>query len=98
MVAAAVKRYGRLDILHNNVGIVSHNAIREETENAWDRVLAVNLKSMMLTTQAALPYLEAAGGEAIINVYRPLRHHRCHGGRRCVPRPRAAMQSGVARI
>jgi NAD(P)-dependent dehydrogenase (short-subunit alcohol dehydrogenase family) len=68
MAAVAVERYGRLDILHNNVGILSLQGIREVTEDDWNRMLAVNLTSMVLTTQAALPHLEAAGGGAIINV------------------------------
>jgi NAD(P)-dependent dehydrogenase (short-subunit alcohol dehydrogenase family) len=68
MVATAVERYGRLDVLHNNVGILSLQGIREVTEEDWNRMLSVNLTSMVLTTQAALPHLEAAGGGAIINV------------------------------
>lgn len=68
MAAAAVDRYGGVHILHNNVGIVSLQGIRDVTREEWDRTLAVNLTSMMLTTQAALPHLEAAGGGAIINV------------------------------
>ncbi|HEY3081125.1 MAG TPA: glucose 1-dehydrogenase [Chloroflexota bacterium] len=68
MVAAALERYGRLDVLHNNVGIVSRQGVREITEDEWDRVMAVNLKSMVLSAQAALPALEAAGGGAIVNV------------------------------
>jgi NAD(P)-dependent dehydrogenase (short-subunit alcohol dehydrogenase family) len=68
MAATAVEHYDRLDILHNNVGIVSFQGIREITEEAWNRMLAVNLTSMALTTQAALPHLEAAGGGSIINV------------------------------
>lgn len=68
MVAAAIERYGRLDILHNNVGILSLQGIREVTEDDWNRMLAVNLTSIVWTTQAALPHLEAAGGGAIINV------------------------------
>jgi NAD(P)-dependent dehydrogenase (short-subunit alcohol dehydrogenase family) len=68
MAAAAVERYGGLNILHNNVGIVSLQGIREVTAEEWDRTLAVNLTSMVFTTQASLPHLEAAGGGAIINV------------------------------
>jgi NAD(P)-dependent dehydrogenase (short-subunit alcohol dehydrogenase family) len=68
MVGAALTRYGRLDVLHNNVGIVSSQGVRDVTEDEWDRVMAVNLKSMLLAAQAALPALEAAGGGAITNV------------------------------
>jgi len=68
MVETAVEHYGRLDILHNNVGIVSFQGIGEVTEDDWNRTLAVNLTSMVLTTQAALPHLEAAGRGSIINV------------------------------
>ena len=68
MAAVAVDRYGSVHILHNNVGIVSRQGIRDVTREEWDRTLAVNLTSMMLTTQAVLPHLEAAGGGAIINV------------------------------
>ncbi len=62
MVATAVEQYGRLDILHNNVGIESRTTIEEVTEEEWDRVMAVDLKSMMLTAQAALPRLAERGG------------------------------------
>lgn len=68
MVATAVARFGRLDILHNNVGIVSHDTVRDVTEDVWERVLAVNLKSMVFACQAAVPRLEAAGGGSIITV------------------------------
>jgi NAD(P)-dependent dehydrogenase (short-subunit alcohol dehydrogenase family) len=79
MVAEAIERYGRLDILQNNVGISDpRQGIREITEEAWDRVMAVNLKSMVFATQAAIPHLEAAGGGSIINVssIAALRHYR----------------------
>jgi NAD(P)-dependent dehydrogenase (short-subunit alcohol dehydrogenase family) len=68
MVAAAIDRYGQLNVLQNNVGIASHHDIRTITEEAWDRVMDVNLKSMVLATQAALPALEAAGGGSVVNV------------------------------
>jgi NAD(P)-dependent dehydrogenase (short-subunit alcohol dehydrogenase family) len=68
LVAAAVERYGRLDVLHNNVGIGSFQAIRDVTEDEWDRTMKVNVKSMMLTIQAAIPALEAAGAGSIVNV------------------------------
>lgn len=68
MVRTAVERYGRLDVLHNNVGIESRKGVLETTEAEWDRVLAVVLKSMLLTCQAAIPRLVEAGGGSIINV------------------------------
>ena len=79
MVAAAIERYGRLDILQNNVGISDpRQGIREVTEEAWDHVMSVNLKSMVFASQAAIPHLEAAGGGAIINTssIAGLRHYR----------------------
>ncbi len=78
MVAVAIEHYGRLDILHNNVGVNAQQGIREVTEDEWDRVMTVNLKSMVFATQAAIPHLEAAGGGAIINVssIAALRHYR----------------------
>src|SRR2546429_8811008 len=58
-------RWGALDILHNNVGIESRQALMDTTEHEWDRVMAVDLKSMLLATQAAVPALERRGGGAI---------------------------------
>ena len=68
MVAAAVERWGGLDVLHNNVGIEARATLMETTEEEWDRVMAVDLKSMLLATQAAVPALEARGGGAIVCV------------------------------
>jgi NAD(P)-dependent dehydrogenase (short-subunit alcohol dehydrogenase family) len=68
MVATAVAEYGRLDILDNNVGISSTEGLADMTDDEWDRVMAVNLKSVVLATQAAVPAMEAAGGGAIINL------------------------------
>jgi NAD(P)-dependent dehydrogenase (short-subunit alcohol dehydrogenase family) len=68
MVKAAVERFGKLDILHNNVGVASLQTLSQVTEEEWDRQVAVNVKSVVLSIQAALPALEANGGGSIINV------------------------------
>jgi NAD(P)-dependent dehydrogenase (short-subunit alcohol dehydrogenase family) len=65
MVEEAVRTWGGLDILHNNVGIESRLDLMETTEEEWDRVMAIDLKSMLLATQAAVPALETRGGGAI---------------------------------
>jgi NAD(P)-dependent dehydrogenase (short-subunit alcohol dehydrogenase family) len=68
MVADAVDRWGGLDILHNNVGIASRKDLLETTEEEWDRVMTVDLKSMLLATQAAVPAMTARGGGSIVCV------------------------------
>jgi NAD(P)-dependent dehydrogenase (short-subunit alcohol dehydrogenase family) len=65
MVDAAVARWGALDILHNNVGVESRLDLMETTEQEWDRVMAIDLKSMLLATQAAVPVMEERGKGAI---------------------------------
>ena len=65
MVAESVGRWGGLDVLHNNVGIESRQLLMDTSEEEWDRVMAVDLKSMMLATQAAAPALERRGGGAV---------------------------------
>ena len=68
MVAACVERYGRIDILHNNVGIIEVGGPVEISEENWDRLMAVNVKGMFLTCKYALPQMEAQGGGAIVNI------------------------------
>jgi NAD(P)-dependent dehydrogenase (short-subunit alcohol dehydrogenase family) len=68
MVAAAANIWGGLDVLHNNVGIESRKDLLETGEDEWDRVMAVDLKSMLLATQAAVPALVKRGGGSIICV------------------------------
>jgi NAD(P)-dependent dehydrogenase (short-subunit alcohol dehydrogenase family) len=68
MVQAALARWGGLDILHNNVGIESRKDLLETTEEEWERVMTVDLKSMLLATQAAVPPMVERGGGAVICV------------------------------
>jgi len=66
-VAAALARFGRIDAVHNNAGISTPSKPLDETsEVEWDRLLAVNLKSIFWTTRAALPALKQSRG-AILN-------------------------------
>ena len=55
-VAAALDRFGRIDAVHNNAGISTPSKpLDETTEAEWDRLMTVNLKSLLWTTRAALP-------------------------------------------
>ena len=68
MVEAAIARYGQLDILDNNVGIGVGGTVVEVSEEDWDRVMEVNVKSMMLASKYAIPRMVETGGGAIINI------------------------------
>jgi NAD(P)-dependent dehydrogenase (short-subunit alcohol dehydrogenase family) len=68
MVADTVRRWGGLDILHNNVGIESRKDLLETTEADWDQVLHVDLKSMLLATQSAVRVMIERGGGSVISV------------------------------
>jgi 3-oxoacyl-[acyl-carrier protein] reductase len=68
LVAEVEQRLGPVAILVNNAGITRPEPFAEITEQSWDEVLAVNLKSMFLVTQAVLPAMRAAGWGRIINL------------------------------
>lgn len=69
MTAAAMKAWGRIDILVNNAGITHLPQPMEEVSEAeFDRVLAVNAKSVFLTARHIVPLMKAAGRGAILNV------------------------------
>jgi NAD(P)-dependent dehydrogenase (short-subunit alcohol dehydrogenase family) len=78
MVEAAVARWGGLDVLHNNVGIESRKDLLETTEEEWDQVLEVDLKTVFLATRAAVPAMIARGGGSVICVS-SIAGHRGHG-------------------
>ncbi len=68
MVQAATSHFGGLDIVVNNAGITHKNqSLMTVSEEEFDRIYAVNVKSIYLTTLAAVPELEKRGGGSIIN-------------------------------
>ncbi|HEX3915693.1 MAG TPA: SDR family oxidoreductase [Caulobacteraceae bacterium] len=70
LAAEAKTRLGRIDILHNNVGIgLRDRSITQLQEADFDRILTVNLKGMWLTIKHVLPVMrEQGGGGAIVNI------------------------------
>jgi NAD(P)-dependent dehydrogenase (short-subunit alcohol dehydrogenase family) len=67
-VERAVALWGKVDILHNNVGISGRGTILEADEALWDRVMAVNVKSMMLMGKYAVPVMASRKSGSIINI------------------------------
>ncbi|SDC89855.1 hypothetical protein SAMN05216345_104363 [Cupriavidus sp. YR651] len=67
MAEACVARFGRVDILVNNVGGSAKGGPVDLSEEIWDAQLDFNLKSVFLTCKSVLPYMEAQGGGAIVN-------------------------------
>jgi NAD(P)-dependent dehydrogenase (short-subunit alcohol dehydrogenase family) len=68
MVDRCIEIYGRIDILHNNVGNVVPGGPVDTSEETWDRIMAINLKSMFLTAKYVIPHMEKQGGGVITNV------------------------------
>lgn len=68
IVDECVAAYGRIDILHNNVGGSVPGGPVEMTEEDWDANIDFNLKSVFLSCKYALPVMERQGGGAIVNI------------------------------
>lgn len=68
IVKVCMERYGRIDVLDNNVGIAEVGGVVELPEEAWDRVLAINLKSCFLGMKHVIPVMERQGGGSIVNI------------------------------
>jgi 3-oxoacyl-[acyl-carrier protein] reductase len=69
MVGEIQDRYGRLDVLVNNAGsLIERRKLSAMTEDLWDRVMDVNLKSVYLVSHAVLPLMKQGGRGKIINM------------------------------
>ena len=66
-VEEAVEQLGALDVLFNNAGIIRRTTVVDTSEEVWDRVMAVNVKSVFLLSKYAIPVMAQAGGGVIIN-------------------------------
>jgi len=68
LVAACLAQFGRIDVLHNNVGIVETGGPVELSEAGWDRSMDVNAKSIFLMCKHVLPHMVERGSGAIVNI------------------------------
>jgi NAD(P)-dependent dehydrogenase (short-subunit alcohol dehydrogenase family) len=70
MIAAAVERFGRLDVLYNNAGIMplDDGSVTDADGSIWDAVLGVNVKGVMFGCKFGIPAMLETGGGSIINV------------------------------
>jgi NAD(P)-dependent dehydrogenase (short-subunit alcohol dehydrogenase family) len=71
IVTATIERWGRIDVLHNNVGvslIAGDAVIQEITADAFDRLVDINLRGMVLACKHVLPHMREQGDGVIINI------------------------------
>jgi NAD(P)-dependent dehydrogenase (short-subunit alcohol dehydrogenase family) len=68
LIETAVERFGGVDILVNSQGIQRYGTVEDTSEELWDEVMNVNLKSMFLTAKYAIPEMRKRGGGSIVNV------------------------------
>src|ERR1700732_920491 len=66
LVERAIREFGRIDILFNNAGIVRRATVLDLSEDDWDRVMAVNVKSIYLLSREGIPHIQKGGGGTII--------------------------------
>jgi len=67
VVALALERFGRIDVVFNNAGIMPIGDLVSFAETTWDQVMDVNVKSMYLMCKAVIPHMLARGTGSIIN-------------------------------
>ncbi|MFY9562169.1 MAG: SDR family NAD(P)-dependent oxidoreductase [Terriglobales bacterium] len=66
-VERTLREFRKIDILFNNAGVIRRATVLDLSEEDWDRVMAVNVKSVYLLSREVIPHMQAAGGGSIIN-------------------------------
>jgi NAD(P)-dependent dehydrogenase (short-subunit alcohol dehydrogenase family) len=67
MVAGCIERFGRIDLLHNNAGVLIPGTALTQSLEDWDLHFAVNVRGMLLVSRAVIPHMQRQGGGAIVN-------------------------------
>jgi NAD(P)-dependent dehydrogenase (short-subunit alcohol dehydrogenase family) len=67
LIDTAVERFGGVDVLYNNAGVVRYGTVEELSEDDWDFQITINLKGAFLTCKYAIPEMRKRGGGAIVN-------------------------------
>ena len=67
VVERTLQEFGKIDVLFNNAGIIRRATVLDLSEEDWDRVMAVNVKSVFLLSREVIPHMQKAGGGSIIN-------------------------------
>ena len=67
VVERTLREFGGIHVLFNNAGIIRRASVVELSESDWDRVMAVNVKSIFLMSRQAIPIMAKAGGGSVIN-------------------------------
>ena len=91
LVAACMARFGRIDILINNVGRSEPGDPVTMDEDVWDEQMDVNVKSAFLTCKHVLPIMERQGGGAVVNIA-------SIAGLRYIGKPQVAYAAGKAAL
>lgn len=74
MVRRAQEAFGRIDVLANNAGYGIRGSVVDTTAEAWDALMAVNLKGVFLCSRHAIPVMAAGGGGTIVNTASNVAH------------------------
>jgi NAD(P)-dependent dehydrogenase (short-subunit alcohol dehydrogenase family) len=91
LIAHCIDRFGRIDLLVNNVGRSEPGGPVELDEETWDAQMVLNLKSAFLTCKEVLPIMERQGGGAIVNISSV-------AGLRYIGKPQVAYSAGKAAL